>query len=513
MKKNSNLFWIHFFVVLISAVFLSRVSFLNLFMGSYYQALAKGNTQRVEKIKHERGLILDRNGKQLAVNIEHKGRDIRFYPYGEVLGPVLGYVGKIDETTLKKCLPICDGETEVGKMGLEKQYQELLGGIAGELVVEEKATGETKSKAVNNMGKEAVNIKTHIDIDLQKTSFIALKEKLKEVGASGAVVITNVKGEVFSLVSLPSFDNNLFVEAGKRSDFGGDYKDIKTLMSDELKKPMFNRAVSGEFAPGSVYKIIPSLAALQEGKITEKTTVLDTGEIKIGDYRFGNWYLDKYGRTEGEVDVIKGLSRSNDIFYYRIGEMLGIEKLVFWSSRFGLGERTGIDLPGESKGLLPTPLWREKVLGERWYLGNTFHLSIGQGDLMSTPLQINMMTAALVGSKRCQPRLVGEGSCVDIDISEANKKIILRGLELACTPGGTAFPLFPYAGKIYCKTGTAQKGGEDTLPNSWVTVVIPSGVSVDDWLVMTVLVEEGGEGSAVAGSVAAEIVKEIVDRK
>lgn len=510
MIKRRELFWLHFIVIFFLAIGVSRLVFVNVVMGEHFSKQAKGNTIRSEKLKQIRGIIYDRNGKQLAVNIEHGGIDVRFYPYGEVVAGVLGYTGKIDEQTLKKCSPLCDGETEMGKMGLERQYQERLGGVSGELLLEEKATGETRSQTIKSEGKEGENIKTNLDIDLQKTSFIALKEKLKETGRSGAVVISKVNGEVMTLVSAPSFDNNVFVDGGRRSDFGGDYKDVKSIIEDEEKKPLFNRAVSGDFAPGSVYKIIPSLAALEEGKITEKTTILDTGEIKIGQYRFGNWYLDKYGRTEGEVDVIKGLSRSNDIFYYRIGEMLGIDSLVKWSKLFGLGERTGVDLPGEAKGLLPTPYWREKVLGERWFLGNTFHLSIGQGDLMATPLQINTMTASVVSAKKCVPKIVGQSECQAINIKDENRKIIIKGMEKACSPDGTAFPLFKYAGKVYCKTGTAQKGGEETLPNSWISVVVPKGNTVDDWVVMTVLVEEGGEGSAVAGAVAAEIVPELL---
>ena len=510
MNKQKSVFWLHFIVVVFLAIGVSRLTFVNLVMGEYYSKQARGNTIRSEKIKQVRGVIYDRNGKQLAVNIEHDGKDIRFYPFGEVTASVLGYVGKIDEQTLKKCSPVCDGETEIGRMGLEKQYDEKLGGISGEMLVEERASGETRSWAVKSEGKVSENIKSNLDVDLQKIAFIALKEKLKETGRSGAIIVSRVNGEVLAMVSAPSFDNNLFIDGGKRSDFGGDYKNVTDIIADTEKKPLFNRAISGDFAPGSVYKIIPSIAALEEGKITEKTTILDTGEIKIGEYRFGNWYLDKYGRTEGEVDVIKGLSRSNDIFYYRIGEMLGVDSLVKWSKVFGLGEKTGVDLPSEVRGLLPDPYWREKILGERWFLGNTFHLSIGQGDLMATPLQINTMTASVVSAKKCIPKIVGKSDCLAVNIKDENRKIIIKGMEKACSPDGTAFPLFKYAGKVYCKTGTAQKGGEETLPNSWISVVVPEGSSVDDWIVMTILVEEGGEGSAVAGAVAAEIVGELL---
>ncbi|KKS62424.1 MAG: Penicillin-binding protein 2 [Candidatus Collierbacteria bacterium GW2011_GWD2_42_50] len=252
--------------------------------------------------------------------------------------------------------------------------------------------------------------------------------------------------------------------------------------------------------------MVPALAALEEKKITKDTLIADSGEIVIGAYRFGNWLLDKYGQTEGQINVVKAIARSNDIFFYKAGEALGIDNLVKWSEKLGLGEKTGIDLPGESSGFMPSPYWREKTFGEKWFLGNTYHLAIGQGDLMATPLQINMMTAAVVSGIKCSPRLVGASTCVDLKINETNRKTVLEGMQAVCSTGGTAFPLYSYGGKIYCKTGTAQKGGEDTMPNAWLTMVIPVGNNVKDWVVVTVLVEEGGEGSAVAAPIAKEMV-------
>ncbi len=125
---------------------------------------------------------------------------------------------------------------------------------------------------------------------------------------------------------------------------------------------------------------------------------------------------------------------------------------------------------------------------------------------MSTPMQINRMTAAIISGKKCEPRLVGKGNCVDVGLNEENRKIVLRGMEKACSPEGTAFPLFSYAGKIYCKTGTAQKGGKETVSNAWISVVVPKGEKMDDWFVVTVLVEEGGVGSAVAAPIAKDLM-------
>ncbi len=499
MSTNKSYGLTSVILILLFAVGFSRTFFLTVFMGGHFSDLAKGNMVRVELSEAKRGVITDKNGKNIAMNVENMGKVVRFYPYGEVTAGLVGYTGKPQEAGV-------NGDILIGRDGLESQYQKRLAGSPGETVVEETAQGSRRTELVRKEPIPGENLVTNLDMAVQQTAFAALKNALVTSGKSGAVVVTTVDGKVLALVSAPSFDSNLFVSDGKRSDFGGEFKDVESLLSNTEKKPLFNRALSGDFAPGSVYKIVPALAALEDKKITKETLIQDSGEIVIGAYRFGNWLLDKYGQTEGQINVVKAIARSNDIFFYKTGELLGVDGLVSWSKKLGLGEKTGVDLPGESKGFLPSPYWREKTFGEKWFLGNTYHMSIGQGDLMTTPLQINMMTAAVVSGLKCSPRLVGNGPCVDLKINETNRKIILEGMQAVCSPGGTAFPLYPYAGKIYCKTGTAQKGGLDTLPNAWLTMVIPVSNNVKDWVVVTVLVEEGGEGSAVAAPIAKELV-------
>jgi penicillin-binding protein 2 len=280
------------------------------------------------------------------------------------------------------------------------------------------------------------------------------------------------------------------------------------VVLDENKKPMFNRAISGVYPPGSIYKLLTATAALEEGEIDKNTLIEDTGEIKVGVYRYGNWYFDKYGRKDGMINIEKALGRSNDIFFYKAGEKVGIDKLVSWSAKFGLGKKTGIDLPSEASGLLPTPLWMEKTNGQRWFLGNTYHMAIGQGDLLTTPLQMNRLTAAAVSGDWCKPQIVNreQGTeCRAIGVSEENRKIIMNGMRMVCEEGGTAYTFFDMKGKVLCKTGTAQHGGEDTKPHAWITVV------VDD-VVVTVLLEAAGEGSVEAGPVARKIVNYILEK-
>ncbi len=505
MNKYTVNSWAKMALVLVMALVFSRVFFLTTVMGGHFGDLAQGNMIRKEKLDPIRGVILDRHEKPLAMNIDYQGRTVRFYPGGEIISAVVGYLGKPSEGDLKGCSQ-CNPIMTLGKAGLEKSYQNELVGYPGEAVIQETADGKTKKIITQTESIPGKNLKTNIDLELQKEAFLALKNKFKEEGKSGAIIVAKVNGEVLALASVPSFDPNLFIADGKRSDFGGDYKNIQSLLDDTVGKPLFNRAISGDFAPGSVYKLIPAMGALEEGKIKSDYEIQDTGEIKIGEYRFGNWYLDQFGKTEGLVNVAKAISRSNDIFFYKMGEALGADSLISWTKRFGLGAKTGIDLPGESDGFVPTPYWREKTLGERWFLGNTYHMSIGQGDLMTTPIQINRMTAEAVSGMSCDPMIVGSVACGDQKFNPKNIATILEGMKGACSPGGTAPALFEYAGKIYCKTGTAQVGAKDTLSNAWISVVVPKGSDVREWVVITVLIEEGGQGSAVAAPIAKEIL-------
>lgn len=490
-------------VVLSVAFFLSRAFFLMVVMGEHYSSLASGNLIDRETIAARRGVIMDRNEKLIAGNIDRDGKIVRNYPDGEVTASVVGYIGDTGGVT-----------------GLEREYQDKLSGKPGERVVEKTAAGKEIREVERTEPVSGDTLKLNLDLGLQTSVYRALKEKLAEVGMSGSAVVSKVNGEVLALVSLPSYDPNLFVTNGKRGSEGGIYATALDVIKDEDKKPLFNRAIAGNFAPGSVYKVVTALTGLQEKTITADDLIADSGELVVGNYKFGNWYFEEYGRTEGQINVKKALARSNDIFFYKLGEMIGVDKMVSWSKKIGLGSPTNIDLWGEASGLMPSPLWSEKVKGERWFLGNTYHLSIGQGDLLATPLQINRMTAAAVSGKRCEPRLFGKGNCEDIGLSETSRNIVLDGMQMACTQGGTAYPFFDLKGRVICKTGTAQHGSEKDQPHAWLTAVIPDDESArtgkwnytkaDSWIVITVMIEDGGEGSAVAAPVARKIADAVL---
>jgi penicillin-binding protein 2 len=244
---------------------------------------------------------------------------------------------------------------------------------------------------------------------------------------------------------------------------------------------------------------------LEEESISGDYKYVDTGSIKVGDFEYTNWYLTQHGRVEGEIDLVRALARSTDTFFYKAGELVGIDALVFWSDRFGLGKKSGIDLPGEVGGLLPDPSWKAAVKGERWFLGNTYHMAIGQGDLTATPLQVNMWTSVFAnGGKLCRPFVVSsqrEQECVDLNLSQESLELVRAGMIAACSAGGTGYPFFDFEPRVACKTGTAETF-EDEETHAWFSAYAPLE---SPEIVVTVLVERGGEGSKVAAPVAREV--------
>jgi len=478
--------------------------------------VAEGNRLERVLVMADRGVIKDREDRILARNVDMDGEVVREYPYGEEVAHVIGYVGEVGEEEVSQGLVL---GSRSGKMGVERSEDERLRGEFGEELVEVDATG----KRVDLIGKrEAVagqSVKLNIDAELSKEIGRILAVREEEKGEyKGAVVVSRAgTGELLALVSWPSFDNNLF--SGLPGE--GKYKTVEEVLGDGERQPMFDRAVGGNYPPGSIYKLVTAVAGVEEGKVDRETTVLDEGEIKIDSYRYGNWYFDQYGKTAGEIGLQRALARSNDIFFYKVGEWVGVEKLGEWSRKLGLGRRTGIGLEAEGTGRVPDPLWKEKLTGERWFLGNTYHMAIGQGDLTVTPLQGNLMTAAVVSGKLCKPGLVvgEEGRCEDLSLSEVGREMIVEGMVGACSEGGTAASFFDFPVRVACKTGTAQQGGEEDDPHAWITAVVPAenseGNRDDDYangVVITVLLEASGEGSAEAGPVATQIARYIVEK-
>ena len=333
------------------------------------------------------------------------------------------------------------------------------------------------------------DVKTSLDAGLMAKTYAVLANR------RGAAVISRPEtGEILALVSSPGFDP----------------KNLEKVLKDS-NLPFFNRAISGEYPPGSVFKVVTAAAGLEEGKINPGEQIEDTGAITIGPYRYTNWYFTQYGRTDGWLNVAGALKRSNDIFFYRLGERLGIKALADWARYLGLGNNTGIDLPGEAAGLMPDAEWKKKNIGEDWYTGDTFISAIGQGNVLATPIQINQMMGVIAGQGLlCQPFLVGRQDCRKLDLNKATLEIISQGLREVCQPGGTAWPFFDYSVPVSGKTGTAEFADTQNRTHAWFSGYAPADKPE---IMVTVLLEAAGEGSNQAAPVAREIFQYWFERQ
>lgn len=515
-QKQSWLVWFLRGVLILSFLILSgRLFELTVIRGAYFRSLSEGNRIRRIPIVALRGNILARSGEVIASNkkaeiddngVAEKGGIIiewnRYYPQGFDFAHITGYLGEVLSEELGKVAGECSEKGPrilgalIGRSGLEERYDCFLSGIDGEMLLEVDAHGKKLRILGRRNPRPGEDLYTNIDFGLQK--------RVSDLfdGNKAAVVVTTQEGEILTLYSSPSYDPNVFVEKGKdeeRSNF---------LLDKNL--PIFNRVIGGIFHPGSVYKPLISIASLEEGKIDKDYRYKDEGQITIktlyGTYSYRNWYFTQYGGVEGEIDLVKALARSTDTFFYKIGELTGINAIVSWSEKFGFNKKTGIDIPGEVEGLVPSPDWKLNVKGERWFLGNTYHLSIGQGDLAVTPLAVNTAIASFAnGGKICKPKLVGETECYDLEIDKKNIDLVIKGMVAACSSGGTGYTFFDFEEltgiKVACKTGTAEDGGRK--PHAWFSVFAPVE---DPQIVVTVLVENAGEGSSIAGPIARDIL-------
>lgn len=535
--KNPKIYFFYGLLAIGFLFLLARLFELQIIFGDKNRGLAEGNRIKKEILPAPRGMIYDRNGKELVRNVpiyrrkaqpsecldkkeecfvlipreealkmeargetENLRMDIgRQYLYGEVLAHVLGYLGEANENEVKEN-KFKAGDL-VGRMGVEEQYNELLKGKEGGEVFEVDAQG----RKIRQIGKtEAIpgqDLHLSLDVDLSQKAYESLG------GKPGAVVATDaLNSQILVFVSSPSFDPNLF---------GTDFTPEKNQQIKEIltspEQPFFNRASGGVYPPGSTFKIIVATAGIQEGKIDEGTVWNDTGEIRVGEYSYKNWYFTQYGRTEGEVNVVKALKRSTDTFFYKAGEWIGPITLTKWAKTFGLGRKTGLDLPGEVNGLVPNPEVKNKS-GERWYLGNTYHLAIGQGDLLTTPLQVNMMTEAIANNGRlCQPEIKSrsfdnkniKAKCQDLKLGLNALRLVKEGMKEVCSTGGTAYPFFDFSPQVAGKTGTAQFADKEKT-HAWFTAFAPLDKPE---IIVTAIIEGGGEGSAEAAPVVKKVME------
>jgi penicillin-binding protein 2 len=576
-----------------------RLFDLTIIHGYQFRSLSDSNRTR-ELIRHApRGRLLDRAGRELAGNrpvyrlirpcpnsdnapcteiFDEDGADklsrkgltsgtymekdyIRYYPSGSPASAVTGYTGEITQKELADPYYTLRGYRagdRIGRMGAEAVFEERLRGRDGRELVEITAEGAI----TRTLGLIEEIPGDDVTLALDRSLTEAAAEAFPE-GKNGAIVVTRPDtGELLALTTSPTFDANIFSQPLTNHAY------IRLFDNPDL--PMFNRAIAGLYPPGSLFKIVVAAAGLEEGILTAATRIEDTGEVVIGPFTFANWYFTQYGKTEGSVDIVSALKRSNDVFFYKAGEAIGITKIADWAKRFGIGLPLGIEIPGEAGGLMPDPAWKRRrfdtpgdldARNDQWYLGDTYHVAIGQGYLLTTPIQANAWTSTIAnGGKLCRPTIekiqagkANPADCKSLKLSPATVDLVTRGMRRACEPGGTGWPLFNFQVRsktsqeqneqnttppslltrpaldspaisvpVACKTGTAEYGDPDKRTHAWFTAFAPlpaeayakeglpntgNSITGEPELAVTVIIEGAGQGSDQAAPVAKKILE------
>ncbi len=609
-KITKILFWVFIAVIIL---FFSRTFYFQVVKGEYFSNISKDNRSRIELITPRRGIIYDRNLKQLVSNkpafdLVCDKRDLSISPFegveeieqiAEIINKdpqslkeqikdsksskvlilenishknlllletkinnfsgfeieenttreyitnfdfshLLGFTSKVNKQELEE-LKEYSVTDYIGKSGVEKYYEKYLRGVAGKIEIEKDAFERKKLEKEISSAEPGNNLVLHLDSNLQKKLTEELNESLNRVGAKKgvAVALNPQTGGILSLVSLPAFNNNLLSQGVSREK-------LRQIQTDP-QEPFFNRVTSGEYAPGSTIKPLIAAAGLEENIILPYQKINCQGvisvknpyypEIKPEFYYYHDW------KTHGITDMRKAIAESCNIYFYRLGggyksfEGLGVERIKRYLSLFGWGQKTGIDLPAEKKGLIPDPVWKENYFKDPqlkiWRVGDTYHLSIGQGNISATPLQITAAFGAVAnGGTLYQPQIVQkiiEGSLEtknttstnsievfkktkikEIDpkvireefIDSENLKIVREGMRQAVTSGsGVLLNYLPV--QAAAKTGTAETSKEEHY-HHWVTVFAPYE---NPKIVLTILIED------VRGlqSATLPVAKEVLD--
>jgi len=438
---------------------------------------------------------------------------IREYLDNGLLSHVLGYVGRISGEELEGTsgYQLTD---YIGKNGLEKSYETTLRGQAGK----ERVEVDSEGKIIRTYGQDEPllgdNLLLTIDFELQKklTENLTREMQRAKVQKGAAVAVNPQTGEILAMVSLPSYDNNLFAK-------GISDKDYEKLTNDK-NNPLINRVTSGEYPSGSIIKPFIAAGALEEGNVNESTTVNSTGGIEVGIWKFPDWKSGGHGVT----NVLKAIAESVNTYFYAIGggyqniKGLGPDKIKNYLERFGFGKTVEIDIEGQASGSIPSPDWKEKVKQEQWYLGDTYNMSIGQGDVLVTPLQM-INAVSVVANGGTEYKLHFLKSILDSNgniksekspeviktkpVSDKTLEIIRRGMRQNVTAGsGRALGSLPVAAAG--KTGTAQFGPANSQKHAWFEAFAPYD---NPNIAIVVLLEGGGEGSDFAVPVARDTLQ------
>lgn len=424
-----------------------------------------------EAITQEQAIMYYSQAKSLpGLGLQKSAR--REYINGPMFAHVIGYEGKIRKEELAEN-PDYLLTDSIGKQGVERTYETLLRGTHGREIVEVDSMGRVQKELGIVPPKPGQDIRLTIDKELSEKIYTTMADWFvkNDLKAGAAIALDPRSGAIRALVSYPSYDNNLFSGGIKQSAYD-------RLINDRAK-PLFNRAIAGEYPPGSTLKPVLAAAALAEGVVTPETIIESRGGINVGRYFFGDW------KVHGFTDLRRAIAVSSDVYFYSLGggyggiKGLGMKRMKEYEQYFGFGSKTGIDLPGEADGFLPDPEWKEKKIGERWYIGDDYNSSIGQGYITATPLQIlNSIAAIANGGTLYTPHVrdlgKGEGSAGpkrSVPITEDILRVVREGMRETITEG-TAQSLQSLPVAVAGKTGTAQYGGEEST-HGWFTSFAP----------------------------------------
>jgi penicillin-binding protein 2 len=540
--------------------------------GAYYRELAENNRLRAVPIKAPRGLIYDRNGRILVENVpsydllldrsrsaemasslryaaavlgrrqgdletllgrhraqadfqlvplaenlalpevsrfgveslEHPEfeigvRHLRFYRHGSQTAHVLGYLGEVNQEDLARAPGVYQPGDLVGRRGVEATYDQQLRGHDGERVLVVDSRGKPLEEYERRPAAPGRSLTLTIDLDLQQEA-----ERLLGDGVGAVVALDPRNGEVLALVSSPSYDPNSFARRLDEAEW--------RQLVESPNQPLQNRTLQSAFSPGSLFKIVLAVAGLSEGVIHPGDTVYCNGGATFYNRRFRCHKRGGHGR----VNLQEAIKASCDVYFYQLGQKLGIERIATYARRFGLGTRTGIDIGGERAGLVPDPAWSLRARGGPWYPGETISVAIGQGPLLATPLQVAVMMAAVAnGGRAVTPHLVRDAGADDpgksLGLDPEALAAVRRGLRAVVNdPDGTGRAARVPGLVVAGKTGTVQVVSQNTwtsneeLPfaqrdHAWFASFAPFD---DPRLVVVVFCEHGGRGSAAAAPLA-----------
>ncbi|MEQ8700819.1 MAG: penicillin-binding protein 2 [Bauldia litoralis] len=453
----------------------------------------------------------------------------RIYPQSELMAHLVGYVGPVNEAEQQADLdPLLRiPEFRIGKGGLERKYDEQLRGTSGTRRVEINASGRVQRELHRKEGTPGRDL--HLTLDLQLQRFCM--EKISRHYAASAVVLDVFSGEVLAMVSTPTYDPNLFIK-------GIDIGTWNALRKNKLG-PMNNKAIGGQYAPGSTFKMVVALAGLEAGLITPESTFNCTGALTLGPAKFHCWRRTGHG----VVDVRRSIKESCDIFFYELALKLGIDRIAEMAHKLGLGQETGVDIPGETGGLIPDKAWKQKTYKKRWYPGETVISGIGQGYVLATPMQLAVMVARLTnGGYAVKPRVVaglstpntapvtvGDTDFPHLGVRRSNLTLIIDAMNAVVNErGGTALAsqIKNEKWQMGGKTGTSQvrritkaeraRGvvRNEDLPWERRDHALFVGFAPVERprFATAVVVEHGGGGSTAAAPIAKEIMEEVQRR-